>query len=343
MAKRPRVIAFEVTRKCRLNCLHCRAAATQSDKREFLSTQQCKSIIDSFSQDRQCVLVFTGGEAMEREDIYDLIDYANTLGHRVSLAASGYLLNDESLKKLKQLDILTISFSLDGKDAASHDSFRGVPGIFDIAVEAMKKCREYGIRFQVNTAVTSRNKGQILDIGQLAKELGAYCINPFIFIPTGRGSAIAKEAISPSDYEKLLVELAKINKSGDFNVRINCGPQFNVILARDGRKLLASAGKRNGCPGGSDYAFINYKGNVQTCGFLNVSAGNLLENGYDFNAIWNESPLLKQVRDRSLYQGVCKTCDQLSICGGCRARAYEMTGSFLESDPVCFYDHSYFT
>ena len=88
---------------------------------------------------------------------------------------------------------------------------------------------------------------------------------------------------------------------------------------------------------GGGFAFISYRGDVQTCGFLNISAGNLLDNGYNFEEIWENSPFLNNIRDLSLYQGKCGKCEFLESCGGCRARAYEMTGNYLNSDPICNY------
>ena len=76
---KPRIIAFEVTQRCPLACRHCRAAATQ-DKTDFLTTEQCKLILKSVADFNKCVIILTGGEPMERADIYELIEYGRELG-----------------------------------------------------------------------------------------------------------------------------------------------------------------------------------------------------------------------------------------------------------------------
>ena len=82
--KKPRIVAFEVTRRCKMNCLHCRASA-DADFQNDLSTDQCKKIIKSIADYNRCVLIFTGGEPFERADLFELISFANSCGLAVSL------------------------------------------------------------------------------------------------------------------------------------------------------------------------------------------------------------------------------------------------------------------
>ena len=89
--------------------------------------------------------------------------------------------------------------------------------------------------------------------------------------------------------------------------------------------------------GGTEVGVIGDKGDVQTCGFLDVPAGNLIENDFDFGKIWLESKFLREIRDRSSYTSNCASCDYVGVCGGCRARAFTMCGDYLAADPICSY------
>jgi radical SAM protein with 4Fe4S-binding SPASM domain len=89
--------------------------------------------------------------------------------------------------------------------------------------------------------------------------------------------------------------------------------------------------------GGRGFGFISYRGDVQTCGFLDLPAGNLIGNNFNFKKIWEESELLKKIRSVSDYKGVCGKCEYASLCGGCRARAYAASGDYMDEDPVCNY------
>ena len=330
----PRLIAFEVTRRCRFNCQHCRAdAGAESDSE--LTADQCKKILKSVAKFGECTMIMTGGEPTERDDIYELIRYGRDLGLEMALATCGYLLDDASITKFKEVGITALSFSLDSASAQIHDMLRGTEGAFDITVRAAEAAKRVGVRFQVNTTITKINIGEVVAIADLAKKLGAACFNPFIFVPTGRGEEIADEIVDPVEYETLLHELLYMKLNSDIEVRLTCGPQFARICRQEkAAQLIKSV---SGCMGGKGFGFISYRGDVQTCGFLDISAGNLIQNGFDFEKIWTRSELLNQIRDTSGYKGKCGLCEYVRICGGCRARALATSGDYLSSDPVC--DH----
>jgi len=328
---RPRIIAFEVTQRCPLACRHCRAAATQ-DKTDFLTTEQCRAILKSVADFNKCVIILTGGEPMERDDIYELTEYGRELGLRMVMATCGYHITDTSAIRLKQAGIIAISFSLDGATAETHDAFRQRAGAFETVLSAIEKVRAAGIRFQINTTFTNQNISEGAAIAALAEKLGAYCFNPFILVPTGRGDQIRDLILAPDEYENLLTELAQLKQKSKIEVRVTCGPQFARICRAE---RIDGADKVTGCLAATDFAFISARGDVQTCGFLEISAGNLVENNFDFADIWLNSKFLNDLRDLSKYKGACSACRYLSVCRGCRARAYTMLNDYMQQDPIC--------
>jgi radical SAM protein with 4Fe4S-binding SPASM domain len=333
-AVKPRVIAFEVTRRCRYSCRHCRANANATIEEE-LTTSECKKIIKSIAKYSKVILIFTGGEPMERSDIYQLIRYARKVGMRPVLATCGYLINEKTIIRLKKAGVKALSFSIDGSGAETHDKFRGNAGAFDSAINAAKIARKAHVRFQINTTISKINVHEVIGIAELAKSIGAYCFNPFILVPTGRGKEIANEILDPVEYEMLLNELLRIKLKAGIKVRVTCGPQFaRVCRQAEAKGLMKEVA---GCMGGRGFGFISYRGDVQICGFLDIPAGNLIENNFKFKKIWEESELLKEIRRVSDYTGKCRICEYVGICGGCRARAYATSGDYLGEDPVCNY------
>ena len=362
--KRPRIIAFEVTRRCLLDCPYCRAAAGPADlpspavssaeaasfpaKAEAgyakagnlmeLTTTQCKKILKSVANftttsRHKPLIILTGGEPMLRSDIYDLVRYGRKLNLKMALATCGYAINDQSIDKLKKAGLSILSFSVDGDSAQSHDAFRNSPGSFEVVTSAAKTARRAHIPFQINTTITKRNADELVTIAELAKELGARCFNVFILVPTGRARQIADEILDPVEYETLLNDLLRLKLESKIEVRLTCAPQFARICRQ--QKLEKLTGSVNGCIGGRDFGFISCRGDVQACGFLDVSAGNLFQKGCSFKKIWTESEFLKKLRNRSQYEGSCAVCEYSAVCGGCRARAYAATGDYLASDPLC--------
>jgi len=337
--RKPRIVAFEVTRRCKMNCIHCRASAN-ADFADDLETIQCKKIIKSIADYNKCVLIFTGGEPFERNDIFELIDYANSCGLAISLATCGYNFDKEKAERLKKAGVLTLSFSLDSDDAKEHDNFRQTAGAFEKTLKAIDIAKTAGLKFQINTTVTKLNADKLPAIAKLSESLGAYCFNPFMLVPAGRGKELADIALSSKEYEKVLRTVADLKNTSEIEVRFTCAPRFAVVysLAVAGTAThLAPAArggvKVGGCLAASDFAFISHAGDVQTCGFLKISAGNILQTG-DFASIWEKSDFLNSIRQKK-FSGKCGSCNFVNICGGCRARAFAHSGDYLASDPLC--------
>ncbi len=330
----PRLIAFEITRHCRYSCKHCRAGAGPHGGEE-LSTKQCKKIISSIAAFAKPILILTGGEPMERPDLYEIIEYAKEKELRIVMATCGYLLNDQSIVKLKKAGVSALSFSLDGAIAETHDHFRETEGAFNTVIKAAEIARKAKMLFQINTTIHKQNATEIIGIVELAKKLGATCFNTFMLVPTGRAAEMDDAVLDPIQYEYILNELLRMKLKKDIDIRVTCGPAFARICEQAKERGLVAEG--TGCMGGKGFGFVSYKGDVQTCGFLEESAGNLVENNFNFAKIWRGSKLLNEVRDTSGFEGKCGDCEYVEICGGCKARAMTMMGSYLAGDPICGY------
>ena len=37
-------------------------------------------------------------------------------------------------------------------------------------------------------------------------------------------------------------------------------------------------------------------------------------------------------------RGKCGRCEFRKVCGGCRARAYELSGEYMAEEPYCIYE-----
>ncbi|WP_235603118.1 SPASM domain-containing protein [Piscirickettsia litoralis] len=96
---------------------------------------------------------------------------------------------------------------------------------------------------------------------------------------------------------------------------------------------MLSTGGGKGCLAGQKICVIDVKGNVLPCSYFPLSAGNL--NQESLSSIWSESTLFQQLRDFKSYQDRCGQCEFIKVCGGCRARAYTMTGNHLAQEPFC--------
>ena len=332
-AQLPRLIAWEVTRCCMLACKHCRAAARPEPYPGELSTEECFQLLDNIASFAQPIIILTGGEPMLRPDIYDLAAYGRDLGLRMVMAPCGMLINDETAARIYQAGIRHISISLDGATATSHDEFRGVPGAFEGSLRGIEAAKRGGLEFQINTTVTQHNLAELPDILQLATKLGASVFNPFLLVPTGRGKQLAEQEITPQQYEEALSWLAGQQGRQDIQIRVTCAPHYQRILRQRGVAMKGHPAK--GCMGGQSFAFISHRGKVQICGFLDVECGDVKTENFDFRKIWETSEVFRQMRDPDSYRGRCGYCEFRRVCGGCRARAYALTGDYLAEEPFC--------
>ena len=342
----PRLIAWEVTRRCNLKCKHCRAAACDKEYPDEFTTEECKKVLDNIASLNKCIIILTGGEPMMRDDIYEIAKYGNSLGLRMVMAPCGHLLNETAAKRLIECGIQRISLSIDGADATTHDSFRNEIGAFDAVVKASQVAKKVGLEFQVNTTITKYNYKQLDQIFQLSIDLGAVSYHPFLLVPTGRGKDMADFEISPEEYEQVLTWVYERSLDAPIHLKPTCAPHYYRIYRQKekqaGRPVTPQTHGLNamskGCMGGQSFAFISHTGKVQICGFLEEEAGDIRKEKYDFKKIWNTSPLFTDMRDLDHYHGKCGYCEYRRVCGGCRARAFATSGHYLDEEPYCIYE-----
>ncbi len=269
-----------------------------------------------------------------RPDIYDIAAYADKLRLPVVMAPCGILIDDETAAKIVRSGIKRISISLDGATAESHDEFRGVEGAFQGTLAGLEAAKRAGLEFQINTTVSKHNLSELPAIRQLAVKLGAKVFNPFFLVPTGRGKEMADQEISPEQYEQTLRWLAEKQNSPEIMQRVTCAPHYQRILRQ---MHVTGTHPVKGCMGGQSFAFISHRGKVQICGFLELECGDLRREKLDFRKIWETSEVFRRLRNLDAYYGRCGFCEFRKVCGGCRARAYALTGDYLAEEPYCLY------
>jgi AdoMet-dependent heme synthase len=202
MTNAPRLIAWELTSGCNLNCVHCRGASTSSVPAGELTTDEAKHFIDEVAGLGKPILILSGGEPLTRPDVFEIARYGTDAGLRVVLATNGTLLTPEIVEKLRASGVQRLSISIDGATAETHDNFRGMPGAFERTLSGIEVLRKADFPFQINTTISKRNLKEITKTFELAKELGAVAYHVFFLVPTGRGEE--SDEVSPADYERIL-------------------------------------------------------------------------------------------------------------------------------------------
>lgn len=250
MQPAPRLVYWELTKRCNLRCAHCRAVPQTCPSPDELSIAEGIRLIDAIRECGQPILVLTGGEPLLRSDVFDLATYGTWRGLPMALATNGTLVTRETAKRIVASGFMRVSISLDGADADTHDRFRRVPGAFDSAVDGFIHLKELGMSMQVNTTVTEHNRGQLVEIYELVRELGADAWHLFLLVPVGCGLEIAAGAqLSPRDYEDVLYwidEVAQSEVQGErMEVRATCAPHAQRVRLQ--RQAMAEGQNVRSC------------------------------------------------------------------------------------------------
>jgi radical SAM protein with 4Fe4S-binding SPASM domain len=340
----PRLIFWEATAGCNLECRHCRRleVAKALSRRDLPAELVKTRLIDALAEAGAPVLVCSGGEPLLRPDLFELAAHARARGVPVALATNGTLIDDAMADRIVSAGFERVAISLDGADAATHDDFRRQAGAFDGAVDGLRRLRARRMSVQVNTTVTKHNQDQLPQIHDLAVRLGAEAWHVFMFVPVGCGLEIpAEQQLAAESYERLLTWLAGQAAQRAIFVRATCAPQYFRILAQTRSFTAARGGSKfasltKGCLAGTGIAFVSHTGEVFPCGYLPASSGNITQRR--FADIWQDSVIFRTLRVPDALGGKCGMCDYKRICSGCRARAFALTGDWLSEEPCCAYD-----
>ncbi len=343
---RPYVVSWNLTYRCNLACEHCyldagpnpQVATEAFADRAELSTEQCFAVADQIAAFApECVTILTGGEPLLRRDILDIVGHAASRGLWVVVGTNGVKVSERVARLLQERGARGLALSLDALDANAHDTFRNVRGAFANTVEGARILGRVGLPFLIQTTVARHNLNELDGIADFAHgELAAKVWNVYFLVPTGRGEYVSD--LDRADYDLVLERLYTIQKrfEGKMLVNAKCAPHHvRTLLAREPEAplLRTYTGGAGGCPAGTHYLGIRPNGDVTPCPYLPAFGGNLRQQG--LLDIWNGSELFQKIRARNTLGGRCGDCELSAACGGCRARAFGMTGDLMAEDPLC--------
>jgi radical SAM protein with 4Fe4S-binding SPASM domain len=363
---RPYVVSWNLTYRCNLACEHCYLDAGGTPlvgtenfaDRSELGTEECFGVIDQIAAFApECLTILTGGEPLLRRDILDIVQRAAERDLWVVVGTNGVRITENLARRLAQAGARGLSLSLDALDPDRHDRFRNVRGAWRNTVEGADILGRVGLPFIVQTTAGSHNLGELEAIADFAHDrLAAKVWNLYFLVPTGRGQFVSD--LSPAQYDDVLAALYDIQRkyAGRMLVNAKCAPHYIKTLLEQGESNPAAtaaapgrlrqgsgaqgpspirtySGGAGGCPAGTHYMGIRPNGDVTPCPYLPVFAGTLRSS--NLAELWTSSRLFTDIRRRTSLGGRCGECEMNAHCGGCRARAYGMTGELMSEDPLC--------
>ncbi|MFN8501546.1 TIGR04053 family radical SAM/SPASM domain-containing protein [Kouleothrix sp.] len=343
-ASTPLNVYWEMTQSCALACRHCRAEAMLAAHPGQLSTAEGKALlrqVADFGEPRPQVIL-TGGDPLQRPDLFELIDEAVRLGVSVSITpAATPRLTYHVLEQLRQHGVAGLGLSLDGAAAERHDAIRGIDGCFERTILAARWAAELGIPLQVNTLVAAETAADLPAVFELLKGLRVARWSLFFLISVGRGRVL--EALSPEQGEALMRWVYATSRVAPFAVATTEAPSYRRVALELMRAEGLSPAEIKQTPAyrgfgirdGHGIVFVSHTGDICPAGFLPLAAGNVRHDSLP--EMYRSAPLFASLHQPSGFTGKCGSCDHRVICGGSRSRAFAASGDPLAEDPFCPY------
>lgn len=330
------VAVFNCTKRCNLNCVHCYSGSSDSQTTDELTWAEAKKLLAGLKAVKAPVVLFSGGEPLLREDLFELLSEANKRGLRAVLSTNGTLIGSDVAKRLAERSVGYIGISIDGEQSF-HDSFRKSKGSFEAALAGIKNCTKAGIRTGLRFTITKQNAEYVPFVFELASKEGIRRICFYHLIRTGRASHLDSEVPTPLQSRKIVDTI--IDNTAEYvgkglldevlTVGNHCDGPFlllrmqkeaeNLKLKTQNYKKAEELLRINGGNRiGEKIVCISWDGNVYPDQFWrNYSIGNIKERS--FPEIWNNKnePVLNKLRNKNKFADKrCLACRWFDLCKG---------------------------
>lgn len=326
------ILQWSITEKCNLNCKHC--YRNEKMLKQELNLQEQKEILDKFIGQlekwnlpkEKVRLHFSGGEPLFSEKLLPLLEKCVKNHDKFSygILTNGTLINEQKIKKLKDLEIDYAQVSLEGLEK-KNDQIRG-KGVFKKAVRSVKLLKQAGITTNLSFTVSKMNLDEVPKMVKLAKEIGVL-ISFGRLVPIGNASKLNDLMLSPKEIKKLWIFLLKERQVNWPKITLTCE---DGMLAQE-----FSDYNVHGCPIGYYGVSLMPNGEVYPCRRLPVTLGNIKE--VSFGEIYN-TEIMRQFRnvDDNINK-TCYNCSHFQRCkGGAKCLVYSYFNDFNAPDPQCW-------
>ena len=352
----PLLVFYETTRACDLLCRHCRADAQRHRDPAELTTLQARRLIAELTVfPKPPLLVFTGGDPLKRDDVFELVGFAADAGLKTAMTPSATpLVTAAAVSRLRAAGLHRLAVSLDGGKPRTHDRFRRVRGSFVRTLEIVRDAGRCGLPVQVNTTLASHNLCELDTMAQVLSGLGGVVMwSVFFLVPTGRAGAGGRGGpvrLSADEAEAAFETLWHHAACQPYAIKTTEAPHYRRFLAQKAvaRRRASGAGAGSAASGaaadaphfvgtndGKGMLFVSHTGEIFPSGFLPIECGRFPLDS--LVKVYQESALFRALRDADRLGGKCGACEYRNICGGSRARSFALTGDPLAAEPDCAY------
>ncbi len=351
------VVVYNCTSRCNLRCLHCYSSSKSGQRGDELSTAEAKKLMSQLAEADCPVVLFSGGEPLLRDDLFELLAEARRLGLRTAISTNGTLIDSATARQLAGVGVSYVGISIDG-DEKFHDKFRASKGSFKSAVAGIENCKKAGLKTGLRFTITKANAEQVPVVFDIAASAGVRRICFYHLIRIGRAKGLDEQILTPERTRRVLdVIIEKTDnfaKKGFIDEVLTVdnhadGPYLLLKMAGETQNsklktqnyekarqlLLANGGNKIG----EKIACVSWDGSVYPDQFWrNYSVGNVKDK--TFRQIWENSnePVLNRLRKKSEFaDGRCLKCRWFDLCrGNFRFLDTEIDAEYWLNEPACY-------
>jgi len=177
--KRPEYIILDLTHRCNLKCVMCDIYQDKESFKHDLNTEQIKKVIREAKEWGLNEVIFSGGEALIRRDIFELVDYVKELDYVVGIITNGIISNTqfERIKPYLISGHVALAISLDGVTSQTHDKIRGLKGTHKNVTELFRKLKElkekhHRVNYSAISVIMNQNLEELPKLAEYLKNIG---------------------------------------------------------------------------------------------------------------------------------------------------------------------------
>jgi len=323
----PTEVFWCVTNRCNLRCRFCLSRSTRFRQANELNATQREFVLSQLIDGKVLKVYLTGGEPMLCPEIMSYIARLRGAGVFVELTTNATLLNEERIRRLRNLDLSRVQVSLNGAQERTNDALMGKSHRRIWANLAL--LQKHGLRTHVKVTVVRQNLREIERLVRQLVRSGVDQVDISEVHPLGR--AFDNWELLRVDWEDLLrmrENIAVFQKQTGRSVSFHSA---TLQVYEDGVPAECTAGRPD-----ASACQILPDGNVIPCAFASVwdVSNNIMERGLE--SCWQAMTRYQYFQNPDLLEGRCATCLRKMECaGGCRALAYLFTGKIWGEYPFC--------
>lgn len=311
---------IEFSLNCNFRCPYCYVPHDSQLKNE-LTVAEIKSAVLQAKDAGARKIIVLGGEPTLYPHTLELIRFIREQDLVVEMFTNGSGVTEAFAESLAGMRVRVV-LKMNAFDPAVQKQLSGNADAYDIIQNALSNLKKAGYpspdQFLAVSSIICRQN--IAELPRMWQWLREQQIVPYFEIITPQANARIHDRlyVPPLELEVFFKTIADLDRRR---------------FGRTWRIQPPLVGNR--CMRHQFSCLVTSTGNVYPCVGITLSMGNIRER--PLADILAHSQVLKDLKNyRQTIKGSCRVCDLADTCYGCRGAAFQVTGDYLASDPLCW-------